>query len=61
METAHLEDHAIGLELQIVELVERKERALLQHDLAAAERIQREIDPLQMELATTAERIAAQH
>lgn len=56
-----LEDHVVGLELQIVELVERKERAMTQHDVAEAERIQTEIDSLQLELVTTAERIAASH
>jgi hypothetical protein len=53
-----LEDHATGLELQIVELVERRERALVQGDTAAAQRIQQDIDALQAELVTTAEAIA---
>ena len=52
-----LEDHVVGLELQIVELVEQRERALVQHDDAEASRIQGEIDALQLELATTAEQL----
>ena len=52
-----LEDHVVGLELQIVELVEQRERALVQHDEAEASRIQGEIDALQVELATTAEQL----
>jgi hypothetical protein len=53
-----LEDHVVGLELQIVELVEQRERATIQHDEAEAARIQGEIDALQSEMALTAERIA---
>ena len=53
-----LEDHVVGLELQIVELVEQRERATVQHDDAEAARIQSEIDELQAEMATTAEAIA---
>ncbi|HET9442989.1 MAG TPA: hypothetical protein VFO65_06675 [Acidimicrobiales bacterium] len=59
MADPHLEDHLVGLELQIVELVERKERARVQQDLAEAERIQREIDALQAEMAATAENLVA--
>ncbi len=47
----------VGLELQIVELVERRERARVQNDLVEADRIQREIDALQLEMADTAEEI----
>ena len=53
-----LEDHVVGLELQIVELVEQRERASVQHDDAEAQRIQGEIDALQLELASTAEQLA---
>jgi hypothetical protein len=52
-----LEDHVVGLELQIVELVEQRERASVQHDDAEAARIQGEIDALQVELASTAEQL----
>ena len=57
MADPRLEDHVVGLELQIVELVERRERALVQNDGAEADRIQREIDALQLEMASTAEEI----
>lgn len=54
-----LEDHLVGLELQLVELVEQKERAAVQHRLEDAARIQSEIDALQSEMARTAEAIAS--
>ena len=53
-----LEDHVVGLELQLVELVEQRERATVQHRSHDAERIQREIDAVQDEMARTAEVIA---
>jgi hypothetical protein len=58
MHDPKLEDHVVGLELQIVELVEQRERATVQHDDAEAARIQGEIDALQAEMAQTAELIA---
>ena len=58
MHDPKLEDHVVGLELQIVELVEQRERATVQHDDAEAARIQGEIDALQAEMVTTAEAIA---
>ena len=58
MSDPRLEDHLVGVELQIVELVERRERATVQGDELEAARIQREIDELQGELVTTAEAIA---
>jgi hypothetical protein len=54
-----LEDHVVGVELQIVELVEQRERASVQHDTAEAQRIQGEIDVLQSELAAAAEKLAS--
>lgn len=57
MTDPRLEDHVVGLELQIVELVERRERARVQNDPVEADRIQREIDALQLEMAATAEEI----
>ena len=57
MADPRLEDHVVGLELQIVELVEQRERALVQHDDTEAARIQAEIDALQTEMASTAEEI----
>ena len=53
-----LEDHVVGLELQLVELVEQRERAIVQHRPRDAADIQREIDALQEEMARTAEAIA---
>lgn len=58
MHDPKLEDHVVGLELQIVELVEQRERATVQHDDAEAARIQGEIDTLQAEMVQTAEAIA---
>ncbi|CAA9214517.1 MAG: hypothetical protein AVDCRST_MAG50-382 [uncultured Acidimicrobiales bacterium] len=57
MNDGHLEDHVTGVELQIVELVERRERATVQGEPAEAARYQTEIDALQAELARTAEEI----
>ncbi len=58
MNDSHLEDHAVGVELQIVELVEQQERAVVQERHEDAARIQREIDALQQEMTRTAEVIA---
>ena len=57
MSDPRLEDHAVGVELQIVELVEQRERARVQGDSAGVQTAQDEIDALQAELATTAEQI----
>ena len=54
-----LEDHAVGLELQIVELVEQRERARVQGDRDQVSVLQKDIDALQAELVTTAEFIAS--
>ena len=51
-------DHAMGLELQIEELTEERERALVQDRADDAARLDGEIAPLQAELAETAEHIA---
>lgn len=59
MHDPKLEDHATGLELQIVELVEQAERARVQGRLVDAARLDREIERLQGELAATAERAAS--
>jgi hypothetical protein len=58
MTDPRLEDHVTGLELQIVELVEQRERARVQGDTAALARIEAELAELQNEMATTAEQIA---
>jgi DNA-binding protein H-NS len=58
MTDPRLENHAVGIELQIVELVEQRERALVQERHEDVARIQREIDALQQEMTLTAEVIA---
>jgi hypothetical protein len=50
-----LEDHAVGLELQIVELEERCQRAIVQGRTEDADRLEREAESLRTELASTAE------
>jgi DNA-binding protein H-NS len=57
MTDPQLEDHVVGVELQIVELVEQRERATVQERPEDAARIQREIDALQAEMARAAEKI----
>jgi hypothetical protein len=51
-------DTICGLELQLIDAVERQERADIQDDLAEAARIQSEIDGLQGQLAAVAELVA---
>ncbi len=58
MNNPRLEDHAVGLELQIVELVEQQQRAVVQERHDDAARIQRDIDALRDEMTRTAEKIA---
>jgi len=60
MTDPRLENHAVGVELQIVELVEQRERAAVQDRHEDVARIQREIDALQQEMALTAEVIAGE-
>jgi hypothetical protein len=55
VDTSGLQDHAVGVELQLVELVEQHERAVVQGQEDDAHRLQAEIDILQNELARTAE------
>ena len=54
-----LEDHAVGLELQIVELEERCQRALVQGRNDDADRLERDADTLRAELASTAELLSS--
>lgn len=57
MSDPRMADHEMGLELELVELVEQRERASVQgrdEDTAA---LQREIDALQTEMAATADKI----
>lgn len=58
MTNPRLEDHLVGLELQLVELVENKQRAEVQGRNEDASVLAAEIAALQLELATTAEQIA---
>ena len=51
-------DTICGLELQLIDAVERQERAEVQDDPAEATRIQGEIDGLQAQLAAVAEVVA---
>jgi hypothetical protein len=48
-------DHAMGVELQIVELVEQQARARVQHRSADADALEGELAQLRAELAATAE------
>ncbi|MBA3955246.1 MAG: hypothetical protein H0X58_01090 [Acidimicrobiia bacterium] len=61
MTDPRMEDHAVGVELQLTELVEKRERALVQGRTDRAEELTAEIEVLQTELAATAERIAGEH
>lgn len=54
-----LENHVTGIELQIVELVEQRERARIQGQPDRVHSLQAEIDELQLELVNTAETLAA--
>ena len=58
MTNPRLEDHLVGLELQLVELVEQKQRAEVQERTADARRLEAEIAELQIEMAATAEAIS---
>lgn len=51
-------DTVCGLELQLIDAVERQERAEVQDDAEEANRIQGEIDGLQAQLAAVAEVVA---
>ena len=51
-------DTICGLELQLIDAVERQERAEVQDDATEATRIQGEIDGLQSQLAAVAEAVA---
>ena len=58
MHDPRLEDHALGIELQLAELVDQAERARVQGLDDEAKSIQAEIARLQQELADTAERVS---
>ncbi len=59
MMNPRLEDHLLGVELQLVELVERRERAAVQGRTNDVAQLQAEIDALQLELAQNAERLVS--
>lgn len=58
MTDPRLADHEMGLELQLVELVEQRRRAEVQGRVDDVAAIQGDIDAVQLELAATAERLA---
>jgi len=59
MTDPRLEDHVVGLELQLVELVEREHRAEVQGMDQEVAELQPEIRTLQAELASSAEQLSA--
>lgn len=61
MTDPRLEDHVVGLELQLVELVERRERAVVQGLPEEADALSDEIDEVQTELIVSAEAVATDH
>ncbi|MGI8794905.1 MAG: hypothetical protein ACR2H3_17310 [Acidimicrobiales bacterium] len=58
MTRSQLENHVTGLELQIVELVERRERVMVQGRIDEVAGLQAEIEGLQHELMAAAENLA---
>jgi len=58
MTDPRLEDHVVGLELQLVELVEQQHRAETQYRPDDAARLAGEIAAVQQELAASAEAAA---
>jgi hypothetical protein len=60
MSTFRAADHAMGLELQLEELIEQRQRAVTQHRDGDAAALGREIADLQTELALTAEVLASE-
>lgn len=61
MADPRLEDHAVGVELQLTELNEELERARVQGRPERMRELQRDIAVLQDDLARTAEAIVAEH
>jgi len=61
MNDPRLEDHALGVELQITELVERIERARVQGRVDRMVELQAQVDVLQDDLVRTADSIAGEH
>ena len=61
MADPRLEDHAVGVELQLTELTEELERAKVQGRTERIGVLERELGRLQDDLAATAERLADEH
>jgi len=61
MTDPRLEDHAVGVELQLTELNEELARARVQGRTERLAALEKEIAALQDDLARTAERIAGEH
>ena len=61
MADPRLEDHAVGVELQLTELTEELERARVQGLPDRMRALEREIAELQQDLADTAEQIVTEH
>ena len=61
MTDPRLEDHAIGVELQMTEIVEKIERARVQGRPERVAELQPELEALQADLAETAEKVADEH
>jgi len=61
MTDPRLEDHAVGVELQLTELNEELERARVQGRTERMAELSKEIAELQDDLAVTAERITGEH
>lgn len=61
MTDPRLEDHAVGVELQLTELTEEHERARVQGLPDRMRALEHEIAALQDDLASTAERIVTEH
>lgn len=59
MTDPRLADHMVGLELQMIELEERRQRAQVQGDRVAVARLETEIDGLRADMASTAEHLLA--
>jgi hypothetical protein len=60
MADPRLEDHAVGVELQLTELTEELQRAKVQHREDRVAELEGEIAELQDDLAATAERIVTE-
>ena len=55
MDANAIENHLVGVELQLVELVEQQKRAETQGETGQAAALQAQIDALHREMAATAE------